>query len=73
MLGRVSSCVMTASFATMPAGALLAGILAQSLGIRTTLWLLTAGIGAASLIYLLSPMRRLRDLPPASTALKVAD
>jgi MFS family permease len=70
MLGRVSSCVMTASYATMPAGALLAGILAQTLGIRTTLWLLTAGIGASSLIYLLSPMRRLRDLPPASTALK---
>jgi len=71
MLGRVSSCVMTASYATMPAGALLAGVLAQTLGIRTTLWLLTAGIGASSLIYLLSPMRRLRDLPPASTALRV--
>jgi MFS family permease len=65
MLGRVSSCVMTVSYATMPAGALLAGLLGQALGIRTALWGLSAGIAASSLFCLLSPMRRLRDLPPA--------
>lgn len=63
MLGRVSSCVVTASYATMPAGALLAGILGQTFGTRPSLWLLTAGIAASSLIYLLSPMRQLRDFP----------
>jgi MFS family permease len=65
MLGRVSSCAMTVAYATMPAGALLAGILGQALGIRTTLWVLTAGIASSSLFCLVSPMRRLRDLPPA--------
>ncbi len=63
MLGRVSSAVMTAAFATMPAGSLLAGLLATTLGVRGTLWILTAGTSACGLLFLASPMRRLRDLP----------
>jgi MFS family permease len=63
MLGRVSSAIKTAAFATMPVGSLLAGLLATTVGIRETLWLLTAGTSACGLIFLLSPMRRLRDLP----------
>jgi MFS family permease len=75
MLGRVSSAVMTASFATMPAGALLAGLLAASLGVRPALWILAAGTSTSSLILLLSPMRRLHDLPrrPQPPALSAAE
>ena len=65
ILGRVSSCVMTLSYAMMPPGAVIAGILGQALGIRTTLWVLATGIAASSLFCVASPMRRLRDLPAA--------
>jgi hypothetical protein len=64
MLGRVSSATMTVSFAMMPVGALLAGALAITAGIRMTMWILTAGIGASGLLYLMTPLRHLRDFPP---------
>jgi Na+/melibiose symporter-like transporter len=51
-----------ASIAMLPVGALLAGALATVLGVRGALWILTALI-AAGLLYLLTPMRHLRDLP----------
>ena len=63
MLGRVSSVTMTIAYAMMPAGALLAGLLATTVGIRTALWILTALISASGLLYLPTPLRRLRDLP----------
>ena len=47
----------------MPAGALLAGVLATALGVRGALWILTALIAASGLTFLLTPMRHLRDLP----------
>ena len=55
----------------MPVGALLAGTLATVLGVRGALWILTALIAASGLLYLLTPMRHLRDLPqrPAAIAL----
>jgi predicted MFS family arabinose efflux permease len=63
ILGRVISATWTIAFAMMPVGALLAGILATALGVRTALWILTALIAASGLTFLLTPMRRLRDLP----------
>jgi predicted MFS family arabinose efflux permease len=63
MLGRVSSVTMTVAYAMMPAGALLAGLLAITLGIRPALWILTALISVSGLLYLPTPIRRLRDLP----------
>jgi len=63
LLGRVSSVTMTVAYAAMPAGALLAGLLATTVGIRTTLWILTALISASGLLYMPTPIRRLRDLP----------
>jgi predicted MFS family arabinose efflux permease len=63
LLGRVSSATMTVSYAMMPAGALLAGVIATALGIRTTMWIITGMIAASGLIYLPTPLRRQRDLP----------
>ena len=63
MLGRVSSVTMTVAYAAMPAGALSAGLLATTFGIRTALWVLTALISSSGLLYLPTPIRRLRDLP----------
>ena len=70
ILGRVSSATRAVGYAMMPAGALLAGALATALGIRGALWILTALIAASGLLYLLTPMRQLRDLPqrPAANA-----
>jgi MFS family permease len=64
IFGRVTSATWAIGFAMMPIGALLAGVLATALGIRTALWILTALIAASGLTFLLTPMRRLRDLPP---------
>jgi predicted MFS family arabinose efflux permease len=63
MLGRVSSASMTISYAMMPAGALLAGTLATALGVRDALWILTGLLSTSGLLYLLTPIRHLRDLP----------
>ena len=70
ILGRVTSATRAVGFAMMPAGALLAGVLATALGVRGALWILTALIAASGLTYLLTPMRQLRDLPqrPAASA-----
>ena len=63
ILGRVASATRAVGFAMMPAGALLAGVLATALGVRAALWILTALIAVSGLTFLLTPMRRLRDLP----------
>jgi MFS family permease len=66
IFGRVTSATRTVGFAMMPVGALLAGALATVLGVRGALWILTALIAASGLLYLLTPMRHLRDLPQRS-------
>ena len=63
IFGRVTSAAGAVGFAMMPVGALLAGALATTLGVRAALWILAALIAAASLVFLLTPMRHLRDLP----------
>jgi MFS family permease len=63
ILGRVISATWAAAFAMMPIGALLAGALATTLGVRAALWILTALIAASGLTFLLTPMRHQRDLP----------
>jgi predicted MFS family arabinose efflux permease len=63
ILGRVISATWAAGFAMMPVGALLAGALATTLGVRVALWALTALIAASGFTFLMTPMRHLRDLP----------
>ena len=66
IFGRVTSATRAVGFAMMPVGALLAGVLATVLCVRGALWILTALIAASGLLYLLTPMRHLRDLPQRS-------
>ena len=66
IFGRVTSATRAVGFALMPVGALLAGALATVLGVRGALWILTALIATSGLLYLLTPMRHLRDLPQRS-------
>jgi predicted MFS family arabinose efflux permease len=68
LLGRVTSVSRTIGFATMPAGALIAGGLATAIGVRNALWIVTALIAVSGLLYLLTPIRHLRDLPERPAA-----
>ena len=74
ILGRVTSATWAVGFAMMPAGALLAGVLATALGVRAALWVLTALIAASGFTFLRTPMRHLRDLPqrPADDSVPAA-
>lgn len=63
LMGRVVTTTQLVNFGTMPIGGLLAGGLGATLGVRETLGVMAVVILAASLLFLLSPLRGLRDLP----------
>ncbi|MFI6269995.1 MFS transporter [Micromonospora zamorensis] len=63
LLSRVIATVKFVSWGAIPLGSLLAGLLAGPLGARTTLLIFGALTVLSPIIYLSTPMRRLRDLP----------
>ncbi|GAA1971941.1 MFS transporter [Kitasatospora viridis] len=63
LLGRISATTAVVVYGTMPLGALLAGVLGQTLGLGPAMWLSCAGVPLAAATLLLSPVRRHRDLP----------
>jgi predicted MFS family arabinose efflux permease len=63
MLGRVSTSVQFFNYGGIPCGAIVAGPLAGHLGVRPTLWIMLGGLVLSSLVLLMGPLRRLRDLP----------
>ncbi|HCT78174.1 MAG TPA: MFS transporter [Micromonosporaceae bacterium] len=63
LLGRVTVSMHFLNFGTIPLGGLLGGALGQAIGIRPTMWVMTAAVAAAPLILLIGPIRRHRDLP----------
>lgn len=64
LLGRVNACMHILENASMPLGALLAGLLSEALGLRGTLFIGSCGILLATGWLLLSPMWR--DHAPSS-------
>ncbi len=62
LLSRVIATVKFVSWGAIPIGGLVAGALAGPLGARTTLLLFAALTAVSPLIYLLSPIRKLRNL-----------
>jgi len=66
LLGRVSSVKGTASGATLPFGSLLGGVVAELLGVTTTMALAAFGFGFTGLYFLVRP--RLRGLPAVADA-----
>ncbi|MFF0153843.1 MFS transporter [Micromonospora sp. NPDC005203] len=63
LLSRVIATVKFVSWGAIPLGGLLAGILAGPLGARTTLLIFGALTVLSPIIYLSTPIRRMRDLP----------
>jgi MFS family permease len=66
LLGRVSSTKGTAAGATLPLGSLAGGVVAEILGVQTTMGLATFGFGFTGLYVLVRP--RLRRLPAVADA-----
>ncbi|WP_267246534.1 MFS transporter [Streptomyces sp. PR69] len=65
LLGRMNATLRFMVWGTMPLGALAGGAVAQAAGPRAALWACAAGYLLVPLPLLLSPLRRMRDLPPA--------
>jgi predicted MFS family arabinose efflux permease len=63
LLGRVGASAFALSLGCVPLGAALGGGLGTLIGVRPTLWIMTIGLALSSAILVLSPLRRLRDLP----------
>lgn len=72
LLGRVITSSQLLNYGVIPVGALLAGVLAGALGVRTSLWIMTGIVAVSPLILLRSPVRKRGDLPrtaePQATA-----
>lgn len=62
LLGRTSSIIRLVSRGAIVAGGLLAGLLAWWLGLRGSLWALTAGIAVLPVLQAFSPLRRFGEL-----------
>jgi len=63
LLGRMNASVRFLVWGTLPLGALVGGVLGNTIGIRPTLWVGAIGMVLAVLPVVLSPLRKLRDLP----------
>lgn len=63
LLGRVTASMRVVNYGTMPVAAVLAGALATAAGLRTTMWIGTAGVLGAAFLLLIGPLKRSRDLP----------
>ncbi|MFG3119133.1 MFS transporter [Streptomyces sp. NPDC048197] len=63
LLGRLVASSAFLNYGTLPLGALLGGALGSALGVRTALWITTAGVPLAALTLVLSPVRTVRDFP----------
>ena len=68
LLGRVMSAMQFCNLGTIPLGAVLAGGLAQAVGIRAAVAVLTTAYAVSGLILVLGPLRGRRDLPERTYA-----
>ncbi|WP_406208228.1 MFS transporter [Kitasatospora sp. NBC_01560] len=68
LLGRLTASAAVLNYGTIPVGAVLAGILGTTLGLRPAMWITTAGVPLAALVLLFSPVGRSRDLPATRLA-----
>ncbi|MEU7469997.1 MFS transporter [Streptomyces sp. NPDC044984] len=65
LLGRVSSVCMATDQGTIAIGSALGGVLGPAIGIRPTMWVLTAPLALTWLLLVFSPAGKARELPLA--------
>ena len=63
LLGRMNAAMRWVMWGLLPIGGVLAGVLGSTIGIRSTLWIGTAGAWAAGILLFFSPLRSMRDQP----------
>lgn len=63
LLGRMNATMRFVVWGTMPVGAVLGGALGARLGLRPTLYIGAFGVMTAFIPVLVSPVRRLREMP----------
>jgi len=63
LLGRMNATMRFLVWGTMPLGGVLGGLLGSAIGVRETLLAAAAGSSLAFVPVLLSPLRRMRELP----------
>lgn len=73
LLGRMNAVVRTMYWGSIPLGSALGGLAAGWVGLRTTLFVAAAGAAASCVPIVVSPIRKLRELPepPPEPALSV--
>ncbi|MCP2257531.1 putative arabinose efflux permease, MFS family [Streptoalloteichus tenebrarius] len=71
LLGRVVATTMFLNHSTIPVGAVVAGALGSTLGLRPTMGVLTGLLALSGLFLLGSPLRGRRDLPTSPPAVSV--
>jgi MFS family permease len=65
LLGRVIVSMQFLNYGAIPLGAVLAGAVGTSLGLRPTLWIMLGGLVLATFVLLIGPLRLNRNLPGA--------
>jgi len=68
LLARVSASARWINWGTLPLGAVAAGILGSTLGVRPTLWIAVIGGCSSGLWLFFSPLRGMRDFPTTASA-----
>ncbi|WP_033333178.1 MULTISPECIES: MFS transporter [Streptomyces] len=63
LLGRMNATIRFMVWGSMPIGAMLGGVLGQTIGVRPAMWVGVTGELLAVLPVLLSPIRTMRELP----------
>ncbi|WP_374772817.1 MFS transporter [Streptomyces sp. NBC_01310] len=63
LLGRMNATLRFLMWGTLPLGALVGGAVAEASGARAALWICAIGFLAVPVPLLLSPLRRMRELP----------
>ncbi|MGW4902575.1 MFS transporter [Streptomyces albidoflavus] len=70
MLGRVVATAMMINHSTIPLGSLIGGVLGDTVGYRSAMWIMTGLVAPCWLILAVSPMRHQQDLPQTHAAEK---
>ncbi|MFD4250970.1 MFS transporter [Amycolatopsis thermoflava] len=73
LMGRMNATVRFVVWGAMPLGGLAGGALGELIGVRSTVWTGCALMAVTMLPVLLSPLRRMRDLPVSPPAPTTAD